>query len=81
MIQLNLKPDKLLPSVFTSQPVIAHDTLGADTAMQALPLVFFVSIKDHSLVMLHFSLSLMGVCVWVPEDICLNGRSCAWIGS
>lgn len=63
MIQLNLKPDKLLPSVFTSQPVIAHDTLGADTAMQALPLVFFVSIKDHSLVMLHFSLSLMGVCV------------------
>lgn len=30
MIQLNLKPNKLLPSVFTSQPVIARDTLKTD---------------------------------------------------
>jgi len=44
VIQLNLKPDKLLPSVFTSQPVIAHDTLKTDIATQTLPLVFIISV-------------------------------------
>lgn len=44
MIQLNLKPDKLLPSVFTLRPVVAHDTLKADRAAQTLPLVFIVLI-------------------------------------
>lgn len=44
VIQLNLKPDKLLPSVFTSRSVIAHDTLKADRAAQTLPLVFIVLI-------------------------------------
>jgi len=44
VIQLNLKPDKLLPSVFTSCSVLAHDTVEADRAAQALPLVFIVLI-------------------------------------
>lgn len=44
MIQLNLKPDKLLPSVFTSQLVIAHDTLKPDIATLTLALVFIVPI-------------------------------------
>ncbi|KQK73813.1 hypothetical protein AAES_164225 [Amazona aestiva] len=44
VIQLNLKPDKLLPSVFTSQLVIAHDTLKPDIATLTLALVFIVPI-------------------------------------
>lgn len=83
MIQLNLKPDKLLPSVFTSQLVIEHDTLKADIATLILPLVFIVSILVRVVSWLYCtSVFLLWMCIqdargylFKQEVLSLDGES------